>query len=78
MNARESVTTLKFDGWLEAAVASSTEIGKENFLTLLGQSVEEHGQETSYHAKNCNNKVVNIIDNSHNFTTNMLISEFEI
>jgi hypothetical protein len=77
MNARESVTTIKFDGRLEVTLGSSTEIGKR-FLTLLGQRVEEHGQETFYHAKNSNNKVVNIIENSHNFTTNMLISEFEI
>jgi hypothetical protein len=78
MNACESVTTLKFDGRLKATVGSSTEIGKERFLTLLGQRVEEHGQETFYHAKSSNNEVVNIIENSHNFTTNMLISEFEI
>jgi hypothetical protein len=32
-------------------VGSSTEIGKEPFLTLLGQRVEVHGQETFYHAK---------------------------
>jgi hypothetical protein len=51
MNARENVTTLKFDGRLEATVGSSTEIGKEPFLTLLGQRVEVHGQETFYHAK---------------------------
>jgi hypothetical protein len=78
MNARQSVTTLRFDGRLEATVGSSTEIGKERFLTLLGQQVEEHGQETLYHAKNSNNKVVKIIEDSHNFTNNMLISEFEI
>jgi hypothetical protein len=78
MNARASVNTLKFDGRLEATLGSSTEIGKDAFSTLLGQQVEEHGQETFYHAKNSNNEVVNIIENSHNFTTNMFISEFEI
>jgi hypothetical protein len=78
MNARESVTTLKFDRTLKAIVGSSTEIGKERFLTLLGQQVEEHGQETFYYAKKSNNKVVNIIENSHTFTTNMLLSENEI
>jgi hypothetical protein len=36
MNVCESVTTLKFDGRFEATVGSSTEIGKERFLTLLG------------------------------------------
>jgi hypothetical protein len=51
MNACESVTTLKFDGTLEATVGSSTEIGKEHFLTLLGQSVEEYRLETFYYAK---------------------------
>jgi hypothetical protein len=78
MNARENVTTLKFDGSLEATVGSSTEIGKERFLTLLGQRVEENGQETFCYAKNSNNEVVSIIEDSHNFITYMVISEFEI
>ena len=69
MTARDSVTTLKFDGRLEATVGSSTEIGKERFLTLLGRRVEEHGQETFYYARNSNDEVVNIIESSHNFTT---------
>jgi hypothetical protein len=37
MNACESVTTLKFDGRLEATVGSPTEICNECFLTLIGQ-----------------------------------------
>ena len=71
MNARESVTTLKFDGRLDATMGSSTEIGKERFLALLGRRVEEHGQETFYYAKNSNNEVINIIENSHNFTVDL-------
>jgi len=78
MNARDGVTTLKFDGRLEATIGSSTEIGKERFLTLLGRRVEEHGQETFYYAKNANDEVVNIIDHSHNFTVDMIVSEYEM
>ncbi len=44
VSARDSSTTLKFDGKLEAVVASATEIGKERFLTLLERRVEEHCQ----------------------------------
>ena len=43
-------------------------------MNLLGGRVEEHGQETFYYAKNVNNEVVNIIENAHNFTVDMLIA----
>jgi hypothetical protein len=59
-------------------VGSSTEIGKLRFLKFLGLRIEEHGQETFYHEKHSNNEVFLIIENSHNFTTNLLTSEFEI
>jgi hypothetical protein len=44
--ARDSTTTLKFDGKLEPVVGSTTEVGKERFLQLLERRVEEHGHET--------------------------------
>jgi hypothetical protein len=51
VNARESVTILKFDGRLEPLWVPLTEIGKKRFFTLLGQQVEEHGQKTFYMQK---------------------------
>ena len=33
--ARDSTTTLKFDGKLEPVIGSTTEVGKERFLQLL-------------------------------------------
>ena len=48
ITARDSTTTLKFDGRLEPTVGSSTEIGKERFMTLLQRRVKEYGHETFY------------------------------
>jgi hypothetical protein len=50
-SARDSTTTLKFDGRLEPIVGSSTEIGKEDFVDLLKENVKEFGQETFYYVK---------------------------
>ena len=35
VSARDSTTSIKFDGKLEAVTGSATEIGKERFLTIL-------------------------------------------
>ena len=67
ISSQDGVTTLKFDGRLESTAGSTTEIGKDGFLTLLARRVEEHGQETFYYAQNAYNEVVNIIENSHHF-----------
>jgi hypothetical protein len=45
IKARDCTTTLKFNGKLEAVVGSATEVGKEKFLVMLKQKIEEHGQE---------------------------------
>ena len=68
VNARDSITNLKFDGRLEATVGSASEIGKERFIALLQRKVEEHGQDTFYHVTNSLSKVVNLFDHVHNFT----------
>lgn len=78
ISARDSVTSLKFDGRLEATVGSATEIGKERFLSLLSRRVEEHGHETFYYAKNSSGEVVNVLEHSHNFTLEMMVSEYEL
>ncbi len=48
-------------------VGSSTEIGKESFLTRLERHVEEHGQETFYAIK-LDDNVVNVFEHVHNIT----------
>ena len=78
ITARDSTTTLKFDGRLEPTVGSSTEIGKERFMTLLQRRVKEYGQETFYYMKNANDEVVNLLEHSHNFTLEMATNEMEI
>ena len=42
-DARDSVTTVKFNGQLEATGGLSTEIGKEKFISMLKEKVKEHG-----------------------------------
>ena len=77
MIARNSVTTLKFDGRLESTVGSSTEIGKERFLKILSRRVEEHGQETFYHVKNSTGTVLNVLDHAHNFTLDAIAKDYK-
>ena len=76
MNARDSPTSLKFDGNLEVVGSSVTEMGKERFLTLLQRRVEEHGQQTFYFFKDPHDTVVNLFDEVHNFTLDMVVTEF--
>jgi hypothetical protein len=78
MNARNSPTSLKFDGKLDVFVTLVTEMGKERFLTLLQHWVEEHGQQTFYFIKNLHNTVVNLFDKVHNFTLDMVVTEFHL
>ena len=66
--ARDSITTLKFDGKLEPVTGSTTEVGKERFLQLLERRVEEHGHETFYYVKyeeigraSCRERVLNLV-----------------
>jgi hypothetical protein len=73
--ARDSTTTLKFDGKLEPVVGSITEVGKERFFQLLERRVEEHGHETFYDVKYEDN-AVNLFEHVHNVTLNMLTAEF--
>jgi hypothetical protein len=74
--ARDSTTSLKFDGKLEPVIGSTTEVGKERFLQLLERRVEEHGQETFYYVK-YEDKVVNLFDHVHNVTLEALTDEFK-
>jgi hypothetical protein len=77
--ARDSTTSLKFNGNLEPTVgASVTEIGKDRFISMLERKVEELGQETFYYVQNeTKDDVVNLFEHSHNFTIKTIIKEFE-
>ena len=75
IKARDSSTTLKFNGQLEAVVGSATEVGKEKFLVMLRQKIKEHGQEMFYHIQS-DGKVVDLIEHIHNFTVDQVTEEF--
>lgn len=75
IKARDSTNTFKFNGQLEAVVGSATEVGKEKFLVMLKRKIEEHGQETFYHIQS-DGKVVDLIDQIHNFTVEQVTTEF--
>ena len=53
-------------------------MGKERFLTLLQRRVEEHGQQTFYFFKDPHDTVVNLFDEVHNFTLDMVVTEFHL
>jgi hypothetical protein len=71
------VTSLKFKGRLESLSGSSTELGNDQYLTLLACCVKEHGKEMFYHAKDSYDNVVNIITHTHNVLLDMLVVDFE-
>jgi hypothetical protein len=73
--SRDSTTTIKFNGTLEPAAGSSTEIGKERFVTLLKKRVNEHGQQTFYWTKDTDDTVVDLFENAHRFKLDMVIEE---
>jgi hypothetical protein len=75
MNARDSTTSLKFDGKLEPVASSVTEISKERFLINLERRVEEHGQQTFYYVKNAEDKVVNLFEYVHTIDLETVIKE---
>ena len=75
-SARDSTTTLKFDGRLEPIVGSSTEIGKEDFVDLLKEKVREFGQETFYYVKDTSNLTFELFENAHYFRLETLMNEF--
>ena len=75
VTARNSTTTLKFDGKLEPVVGSTAEIGKERFFTLLERRVEERGQET-FCSTFLDDNVVNVFEHVHNITLETIVAEF--
>jgi hypothetical protein len=75
--ARDSTTTLKFDGQLEPVAGSTTEVGKERFPQLLERRLEEHGHETFYYVK-YEDKVVNLFAHVHKVTLDALTEEFKL
>ena len=76
-DARDSITSVKFNGKLEPSEGHLTEIGKERFLLLLERKVNEHGQQTFYFVKDSDDNIVSLFDNSHRFTLEAVIAEHE-
>jgi hypothetical protein len=75
LSPRDFITSLKFDGRLEPSLGLATEKGKDRFISLLSRKVEDLGQETFYNVKN-NSEVVALFKQSHNFTIDAVIAEF--
>lgn len=73
--ARDSITTIKFNGRLEPTEGNPSEIGKERFVQLLKRKVIEHGQQTFYYIRDIDMKVVDLFDNSHRFKLQAVIDE---
>ena len=73
--ARDSNKEIKFNGTLEPVPGRELEIGKERFVTLLKKRVKEHGQQTFYHIRDDNNKVVDLFEHSHRFKLSQVIDE---
>jgi hypothetical protein len=65
MMARDSTTSLKFDGKLEPVASTVTEISKERFLLNLERRVEEHVQQSFYSITNADGNVINLFDHVH-------------
>ena len=76
-DARDSTTGIKFNGTLEPGKDNPSEIGKERFITLLKKRVVEHGQQTFYHIKDTDGKVVDLFDNAHRFKLDYVVAEHE-
>ena len=75
-DARDSVTTVKFNGQLEATAGLSTEIGKEKFISMLKEKVKEHGQQTFYAIKDNDGTVVDLFEHSHRFKFVTVVDDF--
>ena len=75
---RDSTGTLKFNGNLEAAAGSATEIGKERFVAMLKRRVVEHGHETFFHIRSTTDPtaVVSLFEHSHYYKLDAVVAEF--
>ena len=76
-DARDSPTSIKFNGKLEASEGSLSEIGKERFVVLLERRVIEHGQQTFYYIKDSDDKVVDLFEHAHRFNLEAVMGEHE-
>ena len=73
--ARDSVTSIKFDGKLEPPDGNLTEIGKERFIQLIKRKVIEHGQQSFYCIRDTDGKVVSLFEHSHRFRLDAVVAE---
>jgi hypothetical protein len=84
IKTRDSTGTLKFNGNLEAAAGSATEISKDRFVPMLKRGVVEHGHETFFHIQSTvdpkpgsTKEVVSLIGHSHYYKLEAVVAEFE-
>jgi hypothetical protein len=73
--ARDSITSIKFDGKLDPPDGSLTEIGKERFIQLIKRKVIEHGQQSFYCIRDIDGKVVSLFEHSHRFRLDAIVAE---
>ena len=67
MDARDSSTSMKFAGNLAPMHGSSSELGKERFISHLKLLVQENGQETFYFVCDSDGKASDLFENAHYF-----------
>jgi hypothetical protein len=76
LSARDSITTIKFNGRLDAPEGNLAEIGKDRFIQVLKRKAFEHGQHTFYFVRDPEtNKVVNLFEHSRRFKLSIVIAE---
>ena len=73
--ARDSVTSIKFDGKLDPPDGNLTEIGKERFIQLIKRKVIEHGQQSFYCIRDTDGTVVSLFEHSHRFRLDAVVAE---
>jgi hypothetical protein len=76
VNARDSVSILKFNGTLELTGTTVTELDKDQFVRSVEQGVREHGQQSLF-AIQRGTKVVDLLANHHLFSVKDVLTSIE-
>jgi hypothetical protein len=76
VNARDSVSILKFHGTLEVAATTVNELDKDQFVRSIQQTVREHGQQSLYAIMN-GTVVTYLLANNHLFTVDNVLTSIE-
>jgi hypothetical protein len=76
VNARYSVSTLKFHGTLEVAATTVNELDKYQFVRSIQQTVREHRKQSLYVIMNVT-VVTDLLANHHVFTVDKVLPSIE-